>query len=56
MKKSPELRLIAFPYHDGVRFTNGGLLALQDLGPGVKAHVIDAFLSPRWVPELAHAL
>jgi hypothetical protein len=33
-------------YRDGVRFSNGEEISLQRLGPGVRAHVVDALLTP----------
>jgi hypothetical protein len=46
-------RLEIGPFHDGMRFANGAQVTLQRLGPGVKGYVIDALLSPLWVPERA---
>jgi len=40
------VRLKTGPYFDGVRFENGQEVSLQQLGPGVKARVIDA-LTPQ---------
>jgi hypothetical protein len=40
-------RLERGPHHDGVRFANGVELAFQQLGPGVKARVVDALEAPR---------
>lgn len=34
-------------FHDGVRFTNGKELTLQQLGPGVKATLVDALTTRR---------
>jgi hypothetical protein len=39
-------RLETGPHHDGVRFANGAEVTLQQLGPGVKACVIDELLDP----------
>jgi hypothetical protein len=33
-------------FQDGVRFENGALISLQQLGPGVQACVVDALLTP----------
>lgn len=33
-------------YHDGVRFDNGRVLSLQDLGPGITAWLEDALNEP----------
>lgn len=33
-------------FQDGVRFENGALISLQQLGPGVRACVVDALLTP----------
>jgi hypothetical protein len=49
-------RLETGPCHDGVRFANGARVTLQRLGPCVKGYVIDALLSPRWVPEMAEVM
>lgn len=49
-------RLETGPYHDGIRFANSSKLSLQRLGPGVKAEVIDALLSPRRKMETADAV
>ena len=38
-------RIEAGPHHDGVRFESGSEVTLQQLGPGVKASVIDALTS-----------
>ena len=39
-------RLDSGLYRDGVRFDNGQLLSLQDLGPGLKAELVDALADP----------
>jgi hypothetical protein len=39
-------RLETGPHHDGVRFDNGAEVTLQQLGPGVKACVIDELRDP----------
>lgn len=39
-------RLDSGLYRDGVRFDNGQLLSLQDLGPGLKAELVDALANP----------
>lgn len=44
-------RLETGPHHDGVRFANGAEVTLQQLGPGVKAVVIDELLDPIRSPE-----
>lgn len=44
------------PHHDAVRFANGAELTLQQLGPNVKASVIDALSAPAWERETAEAL
>jgi hypothetical protein len=46
-------RLERGPHHDGVRFGSGAELALQQLGPGVKARVVDALEAPRPRHEVA---
>lgn len=46
-------RLERGPHHDGVRFANGAELAFQQLGPGVKARVVDALEAPRPLHEAA---
>ena len=33
-------------YRDGVRLSNGRTLSLQELGPGIKAQVVDALADP----------
>ncbi len=38
-------------YRDGVRFDNGRMLSLQDLGPGLRAELVDALNKP--LPERA---
>jgi len=45
-------RLETGTYRDGVRFANGCEITLQQLGPGVKASVIDALTSK---PEMRKA-
>ncbi len=42
-------------YRDGVRFANGAEISLQQLGPGVKAIVIDALKNTRKVLETVDA-
>ena len=44
------------PRHDGVRFANGGEVALQKLGPGVKGYVSNALSSPLWQVESAEVM
>ena len=44
-------RLETGMYRDGVRFANGAEITLQQLGPGVKASVIDALTSKPEVHE-----
>ena len=39
-------RLDSGLYRDGVRFDNGQLLSLQDLGPGLNAQLVDALAEP----------
>jgi hypothetical protein len=39
-------RLERGPHHDGVRFAGGAEVALQQLGPGVKAMIVDALQAP----------
>lgn len=39
-------RLDAGLYRDGVRFDNGKSVSLQELGPGVKAVIVDALVEP----------
>jgi len=46
-------RLETGTYRDGVRFANGREITLQQLGPGVKASVIDALTSK---PEMREAV
>lgn len=36
------VRLEQGPYHDGVQFANGARVTLQQLGPGVRAKLVDA--------------
>jgi hypothetical protein len=43
-------------FQDGVRFHNGAQITLQQLGPGVKAVVVDALLQPRRERKTADAL
>ena len=40
-------------YQDGVRFSNGVEISLQRLGPSVRAHVVDALLTPVFQREPA---
>ncbi|HEX2255507.1 MAG TPA: hypothetical protein VHG92_02185 [Afifellaceae bacterium] len=40
-------RLERGPHHDGVRFASGAEVALQQLGPGVKAVIVDALQAPQ---------
>ena len=47
------VRLETGTYRDGVRFANGAEITLQQLGPGVKASVIDALTSK---PEMREAV
>lgn len=49
-------RLEKGPHHDGVRFANGSEVTLQELGPGVRGYVNDAFSSPSWIPETVAAV
>jgi hypothetical protein len=49
-------RLEGGPHHDGLRFANGAEVALQKLGPGVKAYIYDALLSPLWKAESAEVV
>lgn len=49
-------RLEKGPHHDGVRFTNGAEVTLQELGPGVKGYLYDNLVSPAWMPEIAEAI
>jgi len=44
-------RLEKGPHHDGVRFTNGAEVTLQELGPGAKGYLYDNLVSPAWMPE-----
>ncbi|MEZ5776331.1 MAG: hypothetical protein R3D33_16970 [Hyphomicrobiaceae bacterium] len=39
-------RLDLGPFHDGVRFANGGQATLQQIGPGVKVLVTNALAQP----------
>jgi len=43
-------------YRDGVRFANGAEITLRQLGPGVKARVIDALKAPHMLRETAEAV
>ncbi len=43
-------------YRDGVRFAGGSEITLRQLGPGVKACVIDALKSPPRLRETADAV
>jgi len=43
-------------HHDGVRFANGAEVTLQRLGPGVKAYISNALLSPLWKSERAEVM
>jgi len=43
-------------HHDGVRFTNGAEVTLQELGPGVKGYLYDNLVSLAWMPEIAEAI
>jgi hypothetical protein len=49
-------RLDNGPYHDGVRFSNGREVTLQELGAGVKGYVYDALTSPIWPKEPVEAV
>ncbi len=40
------VRIEPGPHHDGVRFANGKEIALQHLGPGVAATIIDDLVRP----------
>jgi hypothetical protein len=44
-------RLETALFQDGVRFANGTEISLQRLGTGVKAHVVDALLTPHLLRE-----
>ena len=44
--KATFTRLDAGLYRDGVRFDNGKAVSLQELGPGVKAVIEDALVTP----------
>lgn len=44
------------PHHDAVRFANGAELTLQQLGPNVKAGLIDGLTTPVWERETVEAL
>jgi hypothetical protein len=50
------MRLEAGPHHDGVRFANGAEATLQALGPGLKAYLTDALLSPVRKTETVEAM
>jgi hypothetical protein len=43
-------------FQDGFRFANGAQITLQQLGPGVRANVVDALVAPsrqrKWVEAL----
>ena len=43
-------------YHDGVRFAKGAEITLRQLGPGVKARVIDALKTRPRLRETADAV
>lgn len=43
-------------YHDGVRFAKGAEITLRQLGPGVKARVIDDLKTPHKLRETADAV
>ena len=49
-------RLDGGVFQDGVRFENGAQITLQQLGPGVKAVVVDALLVPLRERRAADAL
>jgi hypothetical protein len=44
-------RIETGPHHDGIRFGNGAEVTLQQLGPGVRAVVVDALTSPARVAQ-----
>ena len=44
------------PYHDGVRFAKGAEITLRQLGPGVKARVINALKTSLKLRETADAV
>lgn len=46
-------RLETGTYHDGIRFAEGTEITLQQLGPGVKAHVVNALKTPHKLRETA---
>jgi hypothetical protein len=48
-------RLEGGVFQDGVRFDNGTQITLQQLGPGVKAVVVDSLLTPRRERKTADA-
>jgi hypothetical protein len=49
-------RLEGGVFQDGVRFDNGAQITLQQLGPGVKAVVVDSLLTPRRERKVVDAL
>ena len=49
-------RLEDGPHHDGVRFTNGVEVTLQELGTGVEGYVSDALSSLVWKEEAVPAM
>ena len=49
-------RLERGPHHDGVRFTNGAEVTLQELGPGVMGYVDDLLSSLVWRERAVEAL
>ena len=49
-------RLENGPHHDGVRFTNGAEVTLQELGPGVEGYISDALSSLVWKEEAVPAM
>jgi hypothetical protein len=49
-------RLEGGVFQDGVRFENGAQITLQQLGPGVKAVVIDSLLAPVRARKAADAI
>lgn len=44
------------PHHDGIRFTNGEAVTLQQLGPNVEAYLVDALVAPQKQPVHDDAL
>ncbi|MCG8559007.1 MAG: hypothetical protein MI824_04330 [Hyphomicrobiales bacterium] len=50
------IHLDSATYRDAVRFPNGAEVLLQVLGPGVKARVTDALLTPRKALETVGVL